>query len=55
MIDVSNRRASDFENRLVSAANQESGFFHLHHGYHTDNAAGRDHLIASLEAGDSFL
>ena len=53
MIDVSNRRASDLENRLVGAADHESVF--SHHGYHADNAAGRDDAVAGLEAGDSFL
>lgn len=53
MIDVSNRRAGDFEHRLVGAANHEGVF--SHHGYHADNAARRDHAVAGLEAGDSFL
>ena len=53
MIDVSNRRTSDLENRLVGAADQESVLFH--HGYHADNAAGRDYAIVNLQAGDSFL
>ncbi len=53
MIDVGNRRASDLENRLVGAADQESVL--LHHGYYADNAAVRDHAIVNLQAGDSFL
>jgi len=53
VIDVSNRRASDLENRLVSAADQESVL--PHHRYHADNAPVRDHTIVNLEAGDCFL
>lgn len=53
MIDISNRRPSDLEDRLVGAADQESGF--SHHGYHADNTAGRDYAITRLEAGDRFL
>ena len=53
VIDVSNRRAGDLEDRLVGAADQKSVF--PHHRDHTDDAAGRDYAIVNLQTSDSFL
>ena len=53
MIDVRNCSARDLENRLIGAADQESGF--SHHRYHADHAAIGYHAIARLQTGYSLL
>ena len=53
VVDVGNRRAGYLDDRLVSAANEETGI--ADSDDRTDNAARRDHTVANLQTGDSFL